>query len=94
MKKRITSLILVLAICLMLLPAAAANAYNGYYGGYGGHTHYLCGAGSSSYDYYDSGSCTCSPKETNKTYFTTELTQSGDGTLKKGGVAWSAADGN
>ena len=30
MKKRITSLILVLAMCLMLLPASAANAYSGY----------------------------------------------------------------
>ena len=94
MKKRITSLILVLAICLMLLPAAAANAYNGYYGGYDEHTHYLCGAGSSSYGYYDSGSCTCSSKEASKTYFQTELTQNSDGTLKKGGNTWSAADNN
>lgn len=84
-----------LALCLTLLPAAAASAYyddyhDGYYGS--GHTHYLCGAGSSSDDYAPgSGSCTCSPKETYKTNFTTELRQ-GDDTLTKGGDPWSATD--
>ena len=93
MKKRITSLLLALVMCLSLLPAATASAYyDDYYGS--GHTHYLCGAGSSSYDYYGSGSCTCSPKENAKTYFTTELTRSSDGTLKKGNAAWSATGSN
>ena len=84
---------MVLALCLTLLPAATANAYyDGYYGS--GHTHYLCGAGSSSDDYAPgSGSCTCSPKETDKTNFTTGLRQR-DGTLTKGGAAWSATDSN
>ena len=93
MKKRILSCFMVLALCLTLLPAATANAYyDGYYGS--GHTHYLCGAGSSSDDYAPgSGSCTCSPKETDKTNFTTGLRQR-DGTLTKGGAAWSATDSN
>ena len=93
MKKRILSCLMALALCLTLLPAATANAYyDGYYGS--GHTHYLCGAGSSSDDYAPgSGSCTCSPKETDKTNFTTELRQR-DGTLTKGGAAWSATDSN
>ena len=63
MKKRVLSCLMALALCLTLLPAAAASAYyddyhDGYYGS--GHTHYLCGAGSSSDDYAPgSGSCTC-----------------------------------
>ena len=96
MKKRILSCLMALALCLTLLPAATASAYyDDYYDGYygSGHTHYLCGAGSSSHDYYDSGSCTCSPKETTKTNFTTELKQR-DNTLTKGGDAWSATDSN
>ena len=69
MKKRILSYLLALVMCLTLLPATTASAYyDDYYGS--GHTHYLCGAGSSSYDYYGPGSCTCSPKETDKTNFT------------------------
>ena len=78
-------------MCLTLLPATTASAYyDGYYGS--GHTHYLCGAGSSSDDYAPgSGSCTCSPKETYKTNFTTELRQ-GDDTLTKGSDPWSATD--
>ncbi len=92
MKKRILSYLLALALCLTLLPAATASAYyDDYYGS--GHTHYLCGAGSSSYDYYGPGSCTCSPKETVKTNFTTELRQK-DNTLTKGSDAWSATDSN
>ena len=94
MRKRIGSLLLSLALCLSLLPAATASAYDDYYDGYygSGHTHYLCGAGSSSYD-YAYGSCTCSPEEKAKTNFTTELTQR-DSTLTKGGAAWSATDSN
>ena len=77
-------------MCLTLLPATTASAYyDDYYGS--GHTHYLCGAGRSSYDYYGPGSCTCSPKETYKTNFTTELRQ-GDDTLTKGSDPWSATD--
>lgn len=89
MKKRILSYLLALVMCLTLLPATTASAYyNDYYGS--GHTHYLCGAGSSSDDYAPgSGSCTCSPKENAKTSFTTELTQS-----PKGDAAWSATDSN
>ena len=96
MKKRILSCLMALALCLSLLPAATASAYyDDYYDGYygSGHTHYLCGAGSSSHDYYDSGSCTCSPKEDAKTYFTTELTQR-DSALIKGDAAWSATGSN
>ena len=97
MKKRVLSCLMALALCLTLLPAAAASAYyDDYYDGYygSGHTHYLCGAGSSSDDYAPgSGSCTCSPKETYKTNFTTELRQR-DGTLTKGSDAWSATDSN
>ena len=94
MKKRILSVLLSLCMVMALLPAATASAYDDYYDGYygSGHTHYLCGAGSSSYDYAP-GSCTCSPEENAKTYFTTELTQR-DGTLTKGGAAWSATDSN
>ena len=97
MKKRILSCFMALALCLTLLPTAAASAYyDDYYDGYygSGHTHYLCGAGSSSDDYAPgSGSCTCSPKETYKTNFTTELRQK-DGTLTKADATWSATDSN
>ena len=94
MKKKLLSILLSLALCLSLLPTATASVYDDYNDGYygSGHTHYLCGVGSSSYDYAP-GSCTCSPEENAKTNFTTELKQ-GDGTLTKGGAAWSATDSN
>lgn len=88
MMKKLSSLLLTLAMCLTLLPGAAVpvQAYGDYYyGGAGEHTHYLCGGGS----YYSS--CTCLSKESSKTYFTQKLTQS-DNKLKKNDDEWSATN--